>query len=464
MSTRWLRLFSLVSLSCAAVAAAGEPYDYFGSSDWESGAVAFADEVQSSLSAESAASSVSAVPTLSDEVVSPIRDSLCERATLLGDWCGVRPSLAERGIVFQNDVTQFYYGVASGGVDREFRYAGHGDYVANVDGGKLAGTEGLFVKIRAEHRFGESLAGATGALLPSNLLADLPTRDSENLYLTDVLFTQALSENFAVYAGKLDTLDGDQNAFASGRGKTQFSNVGFVVNPALLRTVPYSTLGAGFIILDAGEPVFNFGVLSPTDATKGSGFNSLYEEGVVLTAELRRSSNLLGFAGHQLVGGSWSSRDFVALDQDPRIILPNVPVARQSGSWALYSNFDQYLVHYDDEGKTGWGVFGRVAIADEQANPIAYFLSAGIGGNSPISGRQADTFGAGYFYSGTSSDVAPFLATALGPIGDGQAVELFYNAQITPWLHVTPDFQVVMPARENVDTALVAGIRANATF
>lgn len=464
MSIRWRELFSFVSLSCAAVASAGEPYDYFGESDWESGAVAFAGEVEPPPSPAPVASTVFAASTPCYEVAPPSHASLCERATLLGDWCGARPTLAESGIVFQTDVTQFYYGVASGGLDREFRYAGHGDYVANIDGGKLVGAEGLFVKIRAEHRFGEPLAGASGAFLPSDVLAELPSPNSENLYLTNFLFTQALSENFALYAGKLDTFDGDQNAFASGRGKTQFSNVGFVVNPALLRTVPYSTLGAGFVILDEGAPIFNFGVLSPTEATKGSGFDSLYEEGVVLTAELRRSSSVFGFAGHQLIGGTWSSRDFVALDQDPRIVLPNVPINRQSGSWALYSNFDQYLVHYDDEGKTGWGVFGRAAIADEQANPIAYFLSAGIGGNSPLCGRQADTFGAGYYYAGTSSEVGPVLEAALGPVGDGQAVELFYNAQVTPWLHVTPDFQVVMPARESVDTALVAGVRANVAF
>lgn len=464
MSMRPHVLFPLIALSYSTVAAAGDPYEYFGPSDWEGDVVAFAGEVEPPPSAPPAAPGAIALPEPCHPKAQSAHDSLCERATLLGDWCGVRPVLADNGIVFQNDVTQFYYGVASGGLDREFRYGGHGDYVANIDGGKLAGAEGLFLKIRAEHRFGEPLSGATGALLPSDVLANLPTPNSENVYLTDFLFTQALSESFAVYAGKLDTFDGDQNAFASGRGKTQFSNVGFVVNPALLRTVPYSTLGAGFVILDEGVPVFNFGVLSPTDATKGSGFNSLYEEGVVLSAEARRSSNLFGFTGHQLVGGTWSSRNFVALDQDPRIVLPNVPVARQSGSWSLYSNFDQYLVHYDEEGKTGWGVFGRAAIADEQANPIAYFLSAGIGGNSPIHGRQADTFGAGYYYSGTSSDVGPFLEAALGPIGDSQAVELFYNAQVTPWLHVTPDFQVVMPARQTVDTALVAGVRANVAF
>lgn len=391
-------------------------------------------------------------------------DGIWERSTLGGQWCGVRPALAESGVTLQNDLTQFYSGVSSGGRDREYRYAGHGDYVALLDGEKLFGAQGFFVKLRAEHRWGESLAGATGALLPPNVLADLPTRASENVYLTNVLLTQALSDNVALYGGKLDTLDGDSNAFASGRGKTQFSNIGFVFNPVALRTVPYSTLGAGAIFLDDGEQVGRVGVLNAVDTTRSTGFGKLFDQGTVIVAEGRMPTQALGQPGHQLLGGTWSSRDYVALDNDPRIVLPGAPTNRQSGSWSLYWNCDQYLVTYDEDQSQGWGVFGRAGLADEQANPIGWFVSAGIGGNSPIHRRQADTFGAGWFYAGTSSELSPALASAFGPIGDAQAVELYYNVQVAPWIHVTPDFQVVMPAASTVDPSLVTGVRANVSF
>lgn len=391
-------------------------------------------------------------------------DGIWERATLGGQWCGVRPVLADSGVTLQTDLTQFYYGVSSGGRDREYRYAGHGDYVALLDGEKLFGAQGFFVKLRAEHRWGESLAGATGALLPPNVLADLPTRASENVYLTNVLLTQALSENVALYGGKLDTLDGDQNAFAGGRGKTQFSNVGFVIDPVALRTVPYSTLGAGAVFLAEGEQVGRVGVLNATDTTRSTGFGKLFDEGAVVIAEGRMPTRALDMPGHQLLGGTWSSRDFVALDDDPRIVLPGTPINQQSGSWSLYWNFDQYLVTYDDDQSQGWGVFGRAGLADEQANPVGWFVSAGIGGNSPIARREFDTFGAGWFYAGTSSELSPALATAFGPVGDAQAVELYYNVQVAPWIHVTPDFQVVMPAASTVDPSLVTGVRANVSF
>lgn len=387
-----------------------------------------------------------------------------DRTTLTGDWAGFRPGLVESGVNFQADVTQFYYGVVSGGVEQRFRYSGHGDYVLNIDAGKLGLQPGWFLKVKAEHRFGNTIGEEAGTLYPPTVLSDLPSRETEELLLTNVLLTKALSPNLLVFGGKLDTLDGDMNTFAHGRGKTQFSHSAMVINPIALRTVPYSTLGAGFAWLEEGEPLFTFMVLNPTDTVNTTGFDELFSEGVSLAAELRLPTEFFGLPGHQLFAGTWSSRNYVALGQDPRIILPEVPINEASGSWSLYWNFDQYLVVDRCDSSKGWGIFGRAGIADDEANPVSYFLSLGIGGNSPVPGRSDDTFGAGWFYSGTSDEIGPLLTGALGPVSDGQGVELFYRTQITPWFHITPDLQILMPARENVSTALVAGLRANLSF
>jgi len=383
------------------------------------------------------------------------------KETLTGDWGGNRDWLASEGITFDLDIAHFYQGVTRGGLQRQFKYGGHGDYVTNVDFGKLGLQEGLFLKVRVEHRFGENINRSTGAFLPVAVLADLPVADSEQLFLTNVLFTQALSERFAVFFGKLDTLDGDPNAFAHGRGKTQFSNVAFVANPLALRTIPYSTLGCGFAILgEEAEPIFSFTLLNAVDTADSDGFDELFAEGVAMAGELRLPTQFGGLPGHQLFAATWSSRDFVALGQDPRIVLPNIPINETSGSWSLYWNFDQYLSVDSTNAKRGWGLFGRAGIADDEANPLAWFLSFGVGGNNPMKGREADTFGAGWFYEGSSDEIGPLVAAVLGPIGDGQGIEIFYNWQATPWLNVTPDFQVIVPGRENVDTALAVGVRA----
>ncbi len=383
------------------------------------------------------------------------------RTQLTGDWFGNRSCLAEHGITFNADIANFYMGVASGGLDQRFRNGGHGDYVTNFQLGKLGFNEGLFLKIRAEHRYGETISGDTGAFLPATVLTDLPVRDSDQLYLTNVMVTQMLSETLGLFAGKLDTLDGDANAFAHGRGKTQFMNTAFVASPIALRTIPYSTLGCGLVVLGEGaEPLFSYIVLNPTDTTETDGFSELFADGVAMSGELRLPTSFLDKPGHQLLGATWSSKDFVSLGQDPRVVFPDIPVARQSDSWSLYWNCDQYLVTYGDDPTRGWGLFSRAGIADDQTNPIDWFASSGLGGSSPLASRPLDTFGVGYFYAHSSDEIGPLLETSLGPISAGQGVEIFYNSQVTPWLQVTPDFQVLVPARENLDPAIVVGLRA----
>ena len=386
------------------------------------------------------------------------------RSWLDGDSSDARKRLENNGIKLTNNVTNFYIGNTTGGLARDFRFSGHGDYLTNLDINKLGGPQGQFLQIRAEHRYGESLADATGAFLPPVLASDLPVKDSNNVYITNFLFTQALSESFALYAGKLDTLDGDMNSFAHGRGIRQFSNAAFVVNPIGLRTVAYSTLGTGFVLLKDREPIYNFLVLNASDTTQTDGLSELFSKGAVISQELRLPTNFIGLPGHQLLGAIWSSRNFTSLSQSPLIVLPNVPIARESGSWALTYNFDQYLVVDPADGKKGWGLFGRAGLADPSTNPISYFLSLGVGGNSPLRNRDADTFGLGWYYSGTSNKIGPILSATLGGLTDGQGGEMFYNVAVNKRLYLTGDTQVIIPARSNVDTALVCGLRANVSF
>ena len=70
----------------------------------------------------------------------------------------------------------------------------------------------------------------------------------------------------------------------------------------------------------------------------------------------------------------------------------------------------------------------------------------------------------GYYYSKTSDDIAPFINTIFGGFGDGQGVEMFYNIATGKRLTITPDMQVLVPSREQLDTALVVGLRANYNF
>ena len=75
-----------------------------------------------------------------------------------------------------------------------------------------------------------------------------------------------------------------------------------------------------------------------------------------------------------------------------------------------------------------------------------------------IPGRDRDTWGLGW-YLANISDSIEFPVE----LDTEQGVELFYNIAVTPWLHITPDLQVIVDPGGGVgdrDVAIVAGIRA----
>jgi porin len=48
--------------------------------------------------------------------------------------------------------------------------------------------------------------------------------------------------------------------------------------------------------------------------------------------------------------------------------------------------------------------------------------------------------------------------------GDSQGYEFFYNVEVTPCVHITPDLQIIDPSRRNLDSAVVLGARARILF
>ena len=102
-------------------------------------------------------------------------------------------------------------------------------------------------------------------MIPVALLPNLPDPDTKTLALTKVVLTRELSERVEVFLGKLDTLEYDTNAFADGNGRDRFFSTAFNYNPIATRTVPFSTLGAGFNVMNDAERLFTFLVINTED-------------------------------------------------------------------------------------------------------------------------------------------------------------------------------------------------------
>jgi porin len=127
----------------------------------------------------------------------------------------------------------------------------------------------------------------------------------------------------------------------------------------------------------------------------------------------------------------------------------------------VFYGFDQFVVQYTDDEERGWGFFGRASFSDGNPTPVRYFLSLGIGGDSPLKWNRGDTFGLGWYYTGVSSEIGP-VPQALFGIQNGTGVEVYYKFQATPWLDVTPDLQYIRPwAHVVAEHAFLFGLRVN---
>jgi porin len=407
------------------------------------------------------------------------------RSTITGDWGGMRNDLAKKGIIFDLSLTQGYQGVVDGGKKRAWEYGGHGDLNIHVSTEKLGLWRGGFFAIEVEGNYNDSINAYTGALMPANNSQMFPRPIGDNLNVPAFNYTQILSPYFAIMFGKFATLSstaGDMNEFAHGKGDTQFMNMAFNLNPVVATTVPYSALGAGFIIVptkDPAEATVSFMVMQTNGQSNVTGFSDLNKNLLTFVGEGRVKTNFFGLTGHQLVGVAYSNKEFASIDQNARIIVETGGIESQKGSWNVHYNFDQYL--YEPTKGKGIGIFGRFGVSDGNPNFMRYFYSIGIGGKGIIPGRPLDHFGIGYYYLEVNNPSFTGPLETRSFLRDEYGFEAYYNCAVTPWMRLTPNIQYVRGAqkdmvttetthgithigRTDVGTATIIGVRLQLIF
>jgi porin len=405
----------------------------------------------------------SAAHTFPEGTPPPWTGEFWTRSQLTGDWDGWRNDLAEDGLTFFVDITQYYQGVTAGGLARQFAYGGRGDYLIDIDSRKIGLWDGGHLDLRGETRLGQDVNRIDGAFAPSNFAMALPLPEQNVTALTGVQYSQALSESLTVFFGKLNLLDGTPAAYERGMRLNYFWNAAMQSNLSRTYLLP-SVLGGGFVIRDEVEPVFNFYLLDTHFTPTTSGFSTLFSNGVVVYGEYRMRTNWFELPGHSAVGFLYSNATRTALDFNPFIVLPGIlageSLPTKATAWTVTYRFDQVVCADPSDPKRNWTLNSDIGLTDGNPNPIRWFANLSLVGSSPIRGRENDTIGIGYYHLGVSN--LPILT--LHGFGAEDGVELFYNAAVTPWFHVTPDLQILDPAQSRTGTAVLVGIRGRLSF
>ena len=331
------------------------------------------------------------------------------RTTVTGDWGGVRQEWADRGVTIGFDWYQVYQDIVNGGIDEGGENATNLDYRLNLDLMRMGLVPGALVTVRGQSRFGNTVNGNSGLLLPVNMYSSFPLGDDEdadvNFAITELNWLQFLSDEFALLAGKITTT-GTSNEFMGGEGRTQFMNFQLSFSATLAQLAPYSTLAASAVWMPSPKFALTTTLMNYEDASTTSGFDDIGDGATwATTADYRTDVG-------QLPGGGAISfyygfdTDFVKVGSFSIEPDGSLSVDTTSSSWAISWNGWQYLFVEGDsravdpgngrQDLQGVGLFAQIGISDKDTNPMHFSVAAGVSGRGSIPRRDDDTWGAGF--------------------------------------------------------------------
>ena len=388
------------------------------------------------------------------------------RSQLTGDWGGRRSALEECGIDVRSSLTQFYQGVSSGGTDRRFRYGAKYDLYFDLDSKKMGLWEGGELLIHlADWQFGQNAnADATfGSPVNFNLLFPEP---EESLAISHFLYRQALTETgWLMEIGRyslLDLWDGFYPGY--GNGLDGFMNASLVCpfNVSLSGIPPISNLAG---LVKVGENGLEGGVVMFENADNSNKIGFQFPNGVTFLLFARKYTKFGGLLGTHTLASTLSTSDFTDLNYNDWIQVPGgLPILTTSnGQWTAGYIGEQRI--YQDPCVASRFTNLRYSIhwADPNVNPYnfsSFLLLETFGTRS----RPNDRMGIAYFYNSLGQDFRNLLNFLEPHRSMVQGGELYYNAQITPWSHLTFNLQAVGPINASQETAIVPGLRYRVNF
>jgi len=428
--------------------------------------------------------------------------------TLLGDTGGVRPALATYGISLGLSETSEVLGNVAGGIHRGADYDGWTQMSLTLNTEKALGWAGGTLNISALQIHGRNLSQDNLDTLQtvSGIEADRATRLWELWYQqaflgsrADVkLGQQSLDQEFIVsqYAGLfLNSMLGwpmvpAADLYAGGPAYP-LSALGVRLrahaSPAL------TVLGGVFDDNPPGGPFTDDSALHDGEAS-GTRFN--LSTGALFIGELQYAAGqsptkgctsvTCGLPGTYKLGAWFDTAGFPDqhLGTDGLSLanpLSNGMPRTDRHNFSLYAVVDQTVWRAGSDSPRSVSVFLRPMGAPGDRNLVSFSLNAGVTLQAPFAGRDNDAVGIGYGFAQVSSGAAQldrdtgFFSGAPYPVRSSESfLELTYQAHLTPWWVLQPDFQYVFnpgggiqnpanPSRR-IANETVLGLRTVITF
>jgi hypothetical protein len=213
-------------------------------------------------------------------------------------------------------------------------------------------------------------------------------------------------------------------------------------------------------------------LLNTTEASTTSGLGDI-GDGTTLTLGADLNYRLGDMPGGMTLAGLWAfDNDF---DEIGGLnISPDgaVSVDSKRNAWGLSLSGWQYFYTEDEapaaidrgDGRQdleGLGAFAILGLGDRDTNPVSWSAAVGVSGRGTIPGRGNDTWGVGYFYNSVQE---PDTVLLDGLESSTQGFEAYYNIALAGSASLTLDFQWTKSAIDEIDDAVILGLRLHISF
>lgn len=410
----------------------------------------------------------------------PVETRLDTSGNLLGDMGGFRTWLHKYGITLNVQSDDEYWVNTAGGKKHKGVYNGVGTIQVSIDMEQFVGLKG--------GEFNFSWLNVRGRNITEDQLGDYNPISGYEAYQSNRLFElwyqQRFSDEFDVRVGQ-QALD---NEFLISDYASLFINANFgwpmapsinlyaggpswpLAAPAIrFRYVPseqWTLLFAAATDNPTGHSFYN--EKDPSNQSvypHGDNFN--LNSGTLFITEAQFSLNPQpedltdlktdpGLPGTYKIGGMYDTAHFPdqRYDKQGGLLASEDSSGRareHRGNWIFYAVMDQMVWRPALNSPQSLGVFARVTGNKSDRNVVDFVMDAGINLKAPFAGREEDTFGIGWGMAHTGSrarkadrDIRALSDGSYYPIRRNEHhIEVTYQAQITPWLILQPDFQYI---------------------
>jgi len=395
-------------------------------------------------------------------------------AELLGDAYGVRPWLRHYGVHLNIQDVEELWGLAAGGLHPGPTYDGITAVTLQIETDPLFGWQNGLLNVSALQIRGRSFTGER--LQALNSVSGYDVGRSTRLF--EIWYGQGfLSNSLDLRVGSID-LDTE---FLVSSSASFFLNASFGWPLSTSSNLysggpswPFSAVG-GRVKWSPASPFVLMGAVTNDNPTHGpfysniaatqrdpSGTSFSTAGGALFMGEAQYQLNMAprrasgkeaGLPGTWKIGGLYDTGHF----PDQRYGSHRVPLASPEssgtplyhrGNWLAYAVVDQMIWRDSRDARKTINIFMRATTSDTVRNIFAHEIQAGVTFDGMIRGHRDDTIGVAWgtsFYTTSAEaharDAIRFGTSTTGQLRQEHHVEITYQAAMTPWLILQPDFQ-----------------------